>query len=87
MSTVYEEYTNPIILDKNGTYVLTTYTMDENYVKYDEAKVKYTIKLKSSNDDSGASEAKSKENTPEISKGWKQVGEDGSGVGMLTYVQ
>ena len=76
MSTVDEEYTNPIILDKNGTYVLTTYTMDKNDVKYDEAKVKYTIKLKSSNDDSGSSEAKNEENTPEILKGWKQVGED-----------
>jgi hypothetical protein len=76
MSTVDEEYTNPIILDKNGTYIITTYTMDENDVKHDEAKVKYTIKLKSSNDDSGTSEAKSKENTPEISKGWKQLGED-----------
>jgi hypothetical protein len=76
VSTVDDEYTNPIILDKNGTYVLTTYTMDENDVKYDEAKVKYTIKLKSSNDDSGLSEAKNEEVKPEILKGWKQVGED-----------
>ena len=76
MSIVDEEYTNPIILDKNGTYVLTTYTMDENDVKYDEAKVKYTIKLKSSNDDSGSSEVKIEEDKSEILKGWKQVGED-----------
>lgn len=75
MSIADGEYMNPIILDKNGTYVLTTYSMDENDVKYNEAKVKYTIKLKS-NSDNSSSEAKSEENTPEISKGWKQVGED-----------
>ena len=75
MLAVDEEYTNPIILDKNGTYIITTYTMDENDVKHDEANVKYTIKLKS-NSDNSISEAKSEENTPEISKGWKQVGED-----------
>ena len=75
MSIADGEYMNPIILDNNGTYVLTTYSMDENDVKYNEAKVKYTIKLKS-NSDNSSSEAKSEENTPEISKGWKQVGED-----------
>ena len=75
MLAVDEEYINPIILDKNGTYIITTYTMDENDVKHDEANVKYTIKLKS-NSDNSISEAKSEENTPEISKGWKQVGED-----------
>ena len=76
MSTVDEEYTNPIILDKNGTYIITTYTMDENDVKHDEAKVKYTIKLKSVGNDNSSSEAKSEEDKSEISKGWKQVGED-----------
>ena len=75
MSIADGEYMNPIILDNNGTYVLTTYSMDENDVKYNEAKVKYTIKLKS-NSDNSSSEAKSEENTPEISNGWKQVGED-----------
>jgi len=76
MSIVDGEYTNPIILDKNGTYIITTYTMDENDVKYDEAKVKYTIKLKSISNNNSSSEAKSEENKSEISKGWKQVGED-----------
>ena len=47
MLMVDREYTNPIILDKNGKYIITTYTIDENDVKHDEAKVKYTIKLKS----------------------------------------
>ena len=75
MSIADGEYMNPIILYNNGTYVLTTYSMDENDVKYNEAKVKYTIKLKS-NSDNSSSEAKSEENTPEISNGWKQVGED-----------
>ena len=76
MSIVDGEYTNPIILDKNGTYIITTYTMDENDVKHDEAKVKYTIKLKSVSNDNSSSEAKSEEDKSEISKGWKQVGED-----------
>ena len=76
MSIVDGEYTNPIILDKNGTYIITTYIMDENDVKHDEAKVKYTIKLKSSNDDSGSSEVKNEEDKSEMLKGWKQVGED-----------
>ena len=76
MSTVDEEYTNPIILDKNGTYIITTYTMDENDVKHDEANVKYTIKLKSVGNDNSSSEAKSEEDKSEILKGWKQVGED-----------
>lgn len=76
MLMVDREYTNPIILDKNGKYIITTYTMDENDVKHDEAKVKYTIKLKSVSDNNSSSEAKSEENKSEISKGWKQVGED-----------
>ena len=76
MSIVDVEYTNPIILDKNGTYIITTYTMDENDVKHDEAKVKYNIKLKSVGNDNSSSEAKSEEDKSEISKGWKQVGED-----------
>ncbi len=76
MSIVDGEYTNPIILDKNGTYIITTYTMDENDVKHDEAKVKYTIKLKSVSNNDSSSEAKSEEDKSEISKGWKQVGED-----------
>lgn len=76
MSIVDGEYTNPIILDKNVTYIITTYTMDENDVKHDEAKVKYTIKLKSISNNNSSSEAKSEENKSEISKGWKQVGED-----------
>ena len=76
MLMVDREYTNPIILDKNGKYIITTYTMDENDVKHDEAKVKYTIKLKLVSDNNSSSEAKSEEDKSEISKGWKQVGED-----------
>ena len=76
MLMVDREYTNPIILDKNGKYIITTYTIDENDVKHDEAKVKYTIKLKSVSNNESSSEAKSEEAKSEISKGWKQVGED-----------
>ena len=75
--SIYDaEYKNSIVLDKNGTYIITTYTMDENGVKHDEAKVKYTIKLKSSDNDNSLSQDTSKDDKPEILKGWKQVGED-----------
>ena len=75
--SIYDaEYKNSIVLDKNGTYIITTYTMDENRVKHDEAKVKYTIKLKSSDNDNSLSQDTSKDDKPEILKGWKQVGED-----------
>ncbi|GMO02552.1 hypothetical protein LSA36186_08010 [Lachnoanaerobaculum sp. JCM 36186] len=76
MSIYDAEYKNSIVLDKNGTYIITTYTMDENRVKHDEAKVKYTIKLKSSDNDNSLSQDTSKDDKPEILKGWKQVGED-----------
>ena len=76
MSIYDAEYKNSIVLDKDGTYIITTYTMDENRVKHDEAKVKYTIKLKLSNNDNILSQDTSNDDKPEILKGWKQVGED-----------
>ena len=71
------EYVEPIVFDENGTYIVTTHTTDENNVEYKEAKVKYVLKLKSENKDKqSVKEETETTSSTEVTKGWKQVGDD-----------
>ena len=71
------EYIEPILFDEDGTYVVTTHTTDENNVEHDEAKVKYVVKLKAENKDKQAAKKESETtSSTEVTKGWKQVGDD-----------
>ena len=71
------EYIEPILFDEDGTYVVTTHTTDENNVEHDEAKVKYVVKLKAENNDKQAAKKESETtSSTEVTKGWKQVGDD-----------
>ena len=71
------EYIEPILFDEDGTYVVTTHTNDENNVEHDEAKVKYVVKLKAENNDKQAAKKESETtSSTEVTKGWKQVGDD-----------
>ena len=71
------EYIEPILFDEDGTYIVTTHTTDENNVEHDESKVKYVIKLKAENKDKQAAKKESETtSSTEVTKGWKQVGED-----------
>ncbi|MBS6728940.1 MAG: tetratricopeptide repeat protein [Lachnospiraceae bacterium oral taxon 082] len=71
------EYIEPILFDEDGTYIVTTHTTDENNVEHDEAKVKYVVKLKAENTDKQAAKKESETTSSiEVTKGWKQVGDD-----------
>ena len=71
------EYVEPILFDENGTYIVTTHTIDENNVEHKEAKVKYVLKLKSENKDKqSVKEETETTSSTEVTKGWKQVGDD-----------
>jgi len=71
------EYIEPILFDEDGTYVVTTHTTDENNVEHDEAKVKYVVKLKAENKDKQADKKETETtSSTEVTKGWKQVGDD-----------
>ena len=71
------EYVEPIVFDENGTYIVTTHTTDENNVEHKEAKVKYVLKLKSENKDKqSVKEETETTSSTEVTKGWKQVGDD-----------
>ena len=71
------EYIEPILFDEDGTYIVTTHTTDENSVEHDEAKVKYVVKLKAENKDKPAAKKESETtSSTEVTKGWKQVGDD-----------
>ena len=71
------EYIEPILFDEDGTYIVTTHTTDENNVEHDEAKVKYVVKLKAENKDKQAAKKESETtSSTEVTKGWKQVGDD-----------
>ena len=71
------EYIEPILFDEDGTYIVTTHTTDENNVEHDESKVKYVIKLKAENKDKQAAKKESETtSSTEVTKGWKQVGDD-----------
>ena len=71
------EYIEPILFDEDGTYIVTTHTTDENNVEHDEAKVKYVVKLKAENKDKQAAKKETETtSSTEVTKGWKQVGDD-----------
>ena len=71
------EYIEPILFDEDGTYIVTTHTTDENSVEHDEAKVKYVVKLKAENKDKPVAKKESETtSSTEVTKGWKQVGDD-----------
>ena len=71
------EYIEPILFDEDGTYIVTTHTTDENNVEHKEAKVKYVLKLKSENKDKqSVKEETETTSSTEVTKGWKQVGDD-----------
>jgi len=71
------EYVEPIVFDENGTYIVTTHTIDENNVEHKEAKVKYVLKLKSENKDKqSVKEETETTSSTEVTKGWKQIGDD-----------
>ena len=71
------EYVEPILFDEDGTYIVTTHTTDENNVEHKEAKVKYVLKLKSENkDEQSAKEETETTSSTEVTKGWKQIGND-----------
>ena len=71
------EYVEPILFDEDGTYIVTTHTTDENNVEHKEAKVKYVLKLKSENKEKqSVKEETETTSSTEVTKGWKQIGDD-----------